>query len=165
MTTEQAPTETAETGIVTREVISTEESSEGPAELRAALKREQDENADMRSEMLELRLQAIGLTSESMLGKAIAKEYKGSLDQDSVTAYAESEYGYEGTTEVTPPEVEVTERLEELNKVSEPVTPAEPVDRAAETVAKVLDPDATIEDAEASMNAKLAQYIEEHVPT
>ena len=164
MTTEQTPV-TGGTETAPVEVIPTEEPSEGPAELRAALKREQDENADMRSEMLEMRLQAIGLTSESMLGKAIAKEYKGPLDQEAVTAYTVSEYGFEGATEVTPPEVEVTERLEEINKVSEPVTPAEPVDQAAATVAKVLNDDATIEDAEASMNAKLAQYIEEHVPT
>ncbi len=160
MTTEQTITEP-----VTPDTEAPSEDKEGPAELRAALKREQDANAAMRDELIESRLVAIGLTQESGLGKAIAKEYDGSLDQEAVTAYAAAEYSWEGATETVPPAVEVNEKLDALNQVSEPVTPAEPVDEARAATEKVLEDDATIQDAKASMNAKVNQYVKEHYPT
>ncbi len=162
MTTEQTATETPVTPPV--EPAPVEEPSKEPAELRAALKREQEQGDIMRQELMGLRLNAIGLTVDAGLGKAIAKEYDGALDLDAVTAYALSEYQHEFIDGNDPPAVLTTERLEAINQVSDPVTPPEPTDQAAEATQKVLADDATIQDAEASMNAKLAQYITEHVP-
>jgi hypothetical protein len=135
---------------------------EANAELRAALKREKAKTAEYRGELVGSRLREIGLDPDKMVGKAIAKEYDGDMTVDAVSAFALEEYGYEGTAETTLPAVETGERLTQLESVSEPLTPPEPVDKAGETTAKMDDPESGREEAAASVAAKSQQFYAEH---
>lgn len=161
MTTEQTTqvTTTEATFVAT-------EAQDGPAELRAALKREQDKAAQYRGELMESRLESIGLNKEAGLGKAIAKEYDGDMTVEAISAYAQEEYSYDGAVEQTPQAVVTGDRLETLDATSEPVTPPPPPpDEAAAITAKMNDPEAGSEEAKASLNAKTAQFMGEHYPT
>jgi len=135
---------------------------DGNAELRAALKREKDKTAQYRGELIGSRLREIGLDPEKMVGKAIAKEYDGDMTVDAVSAFALEEYGYEGSPESTPPAVETGERLAQLDGVSEPLTPPEPIDEAKDATDKMDDPESGREEAAASIAAKSNQFYGEH---
>lgn len=144
-----------------------EESAEAPeadanAQLREALKREKARATSYRNELIGARLSEIGLRPDAGLGKAIAKEYDGDLTIEALSEYAREEYAYEGTTDQTPPEVAAGERLNQLESVSEPVTPPQPVDEAAQITAKMDDPESGREDAAASVTAKATQFYQEH---
>jgi hypothetical protein len=66
----------------------------GPAQLRAALKREREENAGLRAQQMTSVYAEADLDLTKGLGKAIAKEYDGPMTLEALTAYASEEYGY-----------------------------------------------------------------------
>lgn len=66
----------------------------GPAQLRAALKRERTENAGLRAQQMTNVYAEADLDPTKGLGKAIAKEYDGPMTLEALTAYAGEEYGY-----------------------------------------------------------------------
>ena len=66
----------------------------GPAQLRAALKREREANAGLRAGQMTQVYAAVDLDPATGLGKAIAKEYDGDMTVEALTAYANEEYGY-----------------------------------------------------------------------
>jgi hypothetical protein len=66
----------------------------GPAQLRAALKRERTENAGLRAQQMTTVYAEADLDPTAGLGKAIAKEYDGPMTLEALTAYASEEYGY-----------------------------------------------------------------------
>ena len=127
------------------------------AELRAYADRLKDEVEELRSEMLALRLDSIGLKTDTGLGKAIFKEYDGALDEASVSAYAKTEYGYEADEPKVDPAIvnEGTKRAEQIMGESIPVTPEQKVDPMAEADKKLASEDATPRDAQMSIEQKL----------
>ena len=71
-----------------------EEATEsGPKQLRDALKRSQEENAELREILMQDAWAKVGLDPTQGLGKAIAKEYKGKPTAEALAEYAETEYG------------------------------------------------------------------------
>jgi hypothetical protein len=66
----------------------------GPAQLRAALKRERTENAGLRAQQMTTVYAEADLDPMKGLGKAIAKEYDGAMTLEALSAYASEEYGY-----------------------------------------------------------------------
>jgi len=87
MTTEATPTEEVvnETPVV----------PEAPKELRDALAREKDTSHGYRVQLMSSAYETLGLSPETGLGKAIAKEYTGEPDAEAVAKFAKEEYGYE----------------------------------------------------------------------
>jgi len=132
-----------------------------PAELRAALDRANAKAAQYRDELMDSRLDAIGLKATEGLGKAIAKEYDGDMTVEALSAYAQAEYNHQGQVAEVPAEVATTERLEQLSGVSEAVTPPPEEDPAGELTAKMADPETGREDAELSIAAKSNQFYQE----
>ncbi len=159
---------TEESHFVTRdgEPEATEKVETGDAnvELREALKREKALTAGYRGELMSTRLEAIGLNHTKGLGKAIAKEYDGDMTVEAVKAYAQTEYGHEGTVETEPPEVTTADKLETLSTLSEAITPPPEIDKARETTDKMDDPESGRDEAVASVNAKMAQFARENYP-
>lgn len=80
-TTETASDETAEV--------------DGPKQLREALKRSQANEARLTGQLMGRAYTEAGLDTESGLGKAIAKEYKGDPTSEALLAFAKEEYDYE----------------------------------------------------------------------
>lgn len=128
------------------------------------------ENVTLRSGQTGMYLSSIGLDPEQGLGKAIAKEYDGTITQEAIAEYAAEEYGHSYSADATPtPEPNVqaeaiaaaTEQQAQIESVSAPVTPATSSDRLAQLDEKLADPEATPQDAQAAMTAKLAAYLEQ----
>jgi hypothetical protein len=111
------------------------------------------------------RLDAIGLSKNEGLGKAIAREYDGDMTVEALGAYAQSEYNYMGTAETVPPEVEVGARLTQLDGVSEAVTPPPAVNRIEEAEAKLSDPEADRQVAVDAIALKSQAFYQEHYGT
>jgi uncharacterized membrane protein YkoI len=78
----------------------------GPAQLRAALKRERTENAGLRAKEMAGVYKEIHLDPNNGLGKAIAKEFDGDMTAEALAAYAKEEYGYDVPEAPTNPQTE-----------------------------------------------------------
>ena len=76
----------------------------GPAQLRAALKRERTENAGLRADQMTGVYAKVDLDPTTGLGKAIAKEYDGDMTVEALTAYAKTEYDYDAPEAPTNPQ-------------------------------------------------------------
>lgn len=87
---------TDETSTETVEDSGTDEAN-GPKQLREALKRSQEREAQFRGQLMERAYTEAGLDPAKGLGKAIAKEYDGEPTTDALLAYAKEEYGHEPT--------------------------------------------------------------------
>ena len=127
------------------------------AELRAYADRMKEERDAMYSEMMQFRLEALGLNPKEGLGKAIAKEYDGDISSDAIRTYLKDEYNYE-PVEPTVEETVVTqaqERVESVMEASAPVTPEVEVDRTKEIDRNLGSPEATREDAVRAISEKL----------
>lgn len=112
-----------------------------PSQLRKWAEAQQAENKALRSQLIGAQLREIGLDPDTGLGKAIAKEYAGSIDPDAVATFAAEEYGYtpappaqETDTPPAPPVEAPPTRAQELAAVSNPLdvtmansAPVEPV--------------------------------------
>lgn len=103
----------------------------GPAQLRAALKRERTENAGLRAEQMAGIYTKVGLDPNSGLGKAVAKEFDGDMTVEALSAYAKAEYGYDVPEAPTNPQAEtITTEQGRLDQASEgagsvPIAPSQ----------------------------------------
>lgn len=155
--------------MTTEQTTETTETTGTPAELNAHVKRVEAENKALKNQVLGAHLNAIGLSPEEGLGIAILDSYKG--DQYTVEAvkeYAADKYKY--TPTVTEPEVPepnevptvpgeaATQTLETLEAVSAPATPPPATDAVADAEAKLISPEVTPQDAQASLAEKMARY-------
>lgn len=133
------------------------------ADLHAFNKRLKTENRELRGRILESDLAVIGLKPGEGLGKAIAKEYDGELTTEALATYARDEYGHDsGVTTQVPQEVQSLEVLDQVLQTSVPVNPVEPPPAGQEVIDKMddNDPEATRQDALASIKAKSARFQE-----
>ena len=122
MTTQETPA--AE---VTEVVEETSATSDGPKELRDALKRKTEEAAEYRGQLMTGAYDAIGLNPETGLGKAIAKEYEGDPTAEALAEYAEAEYGFKAEETPENPKAPAIEggqkQIDAVNAQSESITP------------------------------------------
>jgi hypothetical protein len=102
----------------------------GPKELRAALKRTNEENAELRGLLMKDAWTAIDLDPERGLGKAIAKEYKGQPTASALAEYAATEYGHNvpdaPENPAEPVITDATAQAEAIRNVTQPVVPDAP---------------------------------------
>ena len=116
----------------TTNVTETEAEGNGPKELREALKRANEEAAKFRSIVMKDVYAKAGLDPEKGLGKAIAKEYKGEPDVDSLLAYATEEYGYEAPNapeNPAQPQIQQgTQAAEAVQQITQSVVPDAPAE-------------------------------------
>jgi hypothetical protein len=102
----------------------------GPKELRDALKRTQQENAELREILMEDAWAKVGLNPKEGLGKAIAKEYKGKPTAEALAQYAAEEYAWnvpEAPENEIQPQVEQGTQLQErVQSESQPMIPNAP---------------------------------------
>lgn len=159
MTTEQTPSDEEP------EATEVAKDKDPNVELRAAFKREKALSAKYRGELMESRLDAIGLTHTEGLGKAIAKEYDGDMTVEAMSAYAQEEYSYQGEVTQTSPEVATGERLERLSEVSESITPPEPSNPVQDADASMNDPESGRIEAKSSLATKAGAFYDEHYGT
>lgn len=174
MTTEQTPTEQAETPEtqenVSRETSETQETQQQAdpnAELRAYADRTKAENQTLRKELMKERLGQIGLDNEVGLGKAIAKEYDGEMDLDSIRKYAADEYQHQAGELPDPNQhADASTRAEALDGANTGTeAPKEPTqaDEISEKQRRLTEPDAGPNDAKESVGAKLRGFVDEHM--
>lgn len=137
-----------------------EPTKDANAELRAYADRMKEERDGMYRELLEYRLEHVGLNPNEGLGKAVAKEYDGDVNLDAVTSYLASEYNYTPPTPSVPEEVvtEATQRVDEVMGQSASVTPEQEPDPVRQADQKMADPEATPQDAAQSIQAKLDAF-------
>lgn len=161
MTDESMTTETIEEAEVTEEPT-------GNPELRAAYDREKERRITAERRVIAGDLEAIGLDPDVGLGKAIAKEYDGELTREAIAAYASEEYGFtpvgmdtEGAAQRA---AAAAEQAEQLEAASTSVVPAGVEDQLAAYDQRLAEEDATREDAEASLAAKMGAFAQEHYP-
>jgi hypothetical protein len=154
---------TTEHEFVDAESESDEDQKGGNAELRAALKRTQEALKEANQLHLVRNLTDIGLDPGTGLGKAIAKEYDGEMTVDAIAAYARDEYGHDAAVpSQVPQEVQAGDRLDQAMRVSTAVEPRRVPTPGEEYVEKIdsNDPEATRQDAIASIAAKAQQFQE-----
>ena len=85
----------ADEDITTEETVDDGTKDSGPIKaLRAAEKAARNQASEYRTLLMKQAYADIGLTSDSGLGKAIAKEYDGVPTIEALTAFASEEYGY-----------------------------------------------------------------------
>jgi len=137
------------------------------AELRAHTKRVEATNDQLRGRIMTSDLEAIGLVPGEGLGLAITETFKGELTEDAVATFARDKYSYDsGVTPQVPESVAAGDRLETALQTSESTVPAEiPLPgQAAIDKMDANDPEATRQDAIASIQAKSALAAEAFYP-
>jgi hypothetical protein len=90
--------------------------------LRAQLEATIAENKALKAEKLRASFEALGLSPDTGLGKAIAKEYDGEISTEALAVYAKDEYGWEGEVTASNPVAPAiqagNERLEQIAATS-----------------------------------------------
>jgi len=91
------------------------------------------------------RLEKIGLTHESGVGKAIYNHYDGDVSVEALSTFAESEYGHKKaeptqTAEQTA-QTTASQRADQLAGQSQVTTPSQAPDEAAALASAMLAPD------------------------
>ncbi len=129
-------------------------------DMREAMKRKDAENADLRGQVLEQHLGAVGLEAGRGLGKAIAAGYDGDLTADAVAAYAKTEYDYEPVAQnVQAQEMQAAQqRVDGFGQASAPMQPANAEDVIRSHDQKLGSQDATRQDAQNALEAKVQHY-------
>ena len=116
MTEENTPTET-------EPVVETD----GPKQLREALKRANAEIADKDAMLRGIAFSEAGLDTSSGLGKAISQVYDGEATTESILTFAKDEYGWEPVPSPENPQQPVIQqnqqRLDTIQAQSVPVVP------------------------------------------
>jgi len=131
-------------------------------QMREALARKDEENAGMRTQLMNGHLTAIGLSADTGLGKAIAKGYEGDVSKDAVAEYAKSEYSYEQEVQENQQAAQMQEtqqRADAFGSAAGSIQPSSQEDVIAALDQKLLSPDATRKDASAAIEAKVQHYI------
>ena len=132
------------------------------AELRAYADRLKEENVSLRAGAIGGALREIGLKSDEGLGLAIAETFDGEITVENVATFAQEKYKHTAENAPVPAEVIEGEKLETLAAASTPVTPPPETDSAQEATDKMHDPTTGRDEAIDSLNAKMAQFQEEH---
>ena len=118
---------------------------QSPKELQEFAKRKGDEAKSMRQELMQERLEKVGLNHESGVGKAIYNHYDGDVSVEALASYAESEYGHkkpEGTqTPEQKAQTTASQKADELAGQTQVTTPSQAVDEAAAIAGQMLAPD------------------------
>ena len=111
----------------TTETVEEKPEVDGPKQLREALKTEKARTAKLTKQLMGSAYAEAGLDPEKGLGKAIAKEYKGDPDSESLLAFAKEEYDYEKTATPDNPQAQTItteqQKLDSVTSVSTPVVP------------------------------------------
>lgn len=180
MTTENPTTVTVQTteGLTVEIPLDEANQKVANAAVREFAETTNAENKTLRASTLGQHLADIGLSPDKGLGKAIAQSYTG--DPTKVGEHALEEYGHEKPAETAEGQpAPVAEEKPEVNVQAEQLaasqaqaaqamegstsdTPVLPEDKTAEYDAKMIDPESTREDAEASVAHKLAGFVQEN---
>jgi len=152
--------ETPVTPEVEIEVDTGDDQANGPKQLREARQAAIDESKALRKELMEVRLESLGLDVNEGLGKAIAKEYEGPMDIDSIRTYARDEYKFDSGEQHNAADVAgQSNKLDQLDASNQPITPPQTVDEVERLNQVLLSGEATPEDAKASILAKISNFI------
>lgn len=147
----------------------TEETQEVPEETnvvrdqRKALKRKDEEIAEMRADAISTHLGSIGLEVGRGLGKAIAQNYDGKTTAEDIAAFAKSEYDHEYVPEQAPQAQEMQaaqQRADVFGQASAPMQPVSGEDVIRGHDQRLGQPDATRQDAQNSLEAKVQHYLQ-----
>ena len=147
----------------------TEETQEVPEETnvvrdqRKALKRKDEEIAEMRADAISTHLGSIGLEVGRGLGKAIAQNYDGKTTAEDIAAFAKSEYDHEYVPEQAPQAQEMQaaqQRADTFGQASAPMQPVSGEDIIRGHDQRLGQPDATRQDAQNSLEAKVQHYLQ-----
>ena len=153
---------------MTTEIETEEQPASENAELRAAYEREKERRQSAEQKNVGHELAAIGLDPSEGLGKAIAKEYDGEMTREAIALYAQEEYNFSpvgvDVPEQTQEVIEGQEQVDKLDSASTSVVPVSQEDELAAHDQRLAQDDATQEDAERSLNAKLGTFVAEHYP-
>ena len=148
--------------------VPTEETQPKPdanAELRAYNERLKAENQKLRTTALRSSLTEIGLNPEEGLGVAVAESYSGDeFTPEALAAFAQEKYKY--VSDQVMPQNDPNQRVEGLQNVSTPVEPKTEPTPGQQATQKVEtnSPDATRDDARASINSKANDFLRTHYP-
>lgn len=157
MTTEMPSTETTATEL-------TEEEARKLAndQLREYADRTKARASGLETRVMKSELASMGLTPDEGLGLAIAEGYDGTFEEGDIVRFATEKYKYEPPEVVVPPVTVETarDRVDEVMAAGAEVTPPEPVDEVVEADAKLVEEDATRQDAQRSLSHKLNRYKE-----
>ncbi len=149
-------------------------------ELRTWADTVKDQNKALRDRIFNQDLAALGLKPDQGLGKALAKEYRGSYEPGDLAKYAKEEYGYvapeaaEGgaqATEPAPPTdpkaglsdvaqriTETAPQVQQLSNAAVQTPPVLPTDPVAAAQEALLKPEATKDDASRAITVKMGAY-------
>lgn len=106
--------------------VETEDMADGPKQLREALKRQQAENAKLRTQLLDRAYSEAGLDPSTGLGKAIAKEFDGEPTAEALLTFAKEEYDYEPpTSDPAPQATQRREAQQQIEKVEAATVPSQ----------------------------------------
>lgn len=118
-----------------------------PKELQEYAKAQGQSAKAMRSQLLEARIESLGLDPKTEMGKAIALTYTGDdLSKEALAAYAKETFAFEvkGTDGAPVPANEVvsgSQRQDQLAGQSLPTTPSQAPTEAEQYAAAMLNPD------------------------
>lgn len=129
---------------------------------REALKRKDAEIAEMRSDAIATHLGAIGLEAGKGLGKAIAQSYDGKTTADDIAAFAKSEYEHEYVPQQAPQAQAMQaaqQRADAFGQASAPMQPVSSEDIVRSHDQRLANPEATRQDAQNSLEAKVQHYL------
>lgn len=111
------------------------EQTDGPKQLREALKRKDEQIAEMKAKLRGVAFKDAGLDPTKGIGKAVAALYDGDLDGDAIREYASTEFDWSPTGEQMPSESEETlarDRADQVMRQGTSVSPPELADQIAE---------------------------------
>lgn len=133
--------------------------SDGPKELRESRQAAIDENKELRKELMGERLDKIGLDITEGLGKAIAKEYDGPMDMESVSTFARDEYGHDVAA---PQDVKTVtaqaDKVAAMNAGATPVTPPTTPDAVQQATEAMNAEEGGAREAKQSIAAKIGSF-------
>ncbi len=121
----------------------------------------------LRTQMIEIRIQQIGLQPGVGVGVAITEGYKGPTDLQSIATYAATKYQHQVQIPQGTPAGDLAAAqapAQAIAQFSAPVTPDSPAERAMAHDAKLASPDATRQDAVNSLTDKAAAIRSQMIP-
>ena len=113
-------------------------------------------------ELLEMRFENLGLDPTKGLGKAVIGGYEGDTSKEAVAKYLKDEYEY------TPPEPQTNDptaaeqnqaKVEGMESMSQPIPPVDTTNPLVQAEQKLVDPEATRQDAMNSTALKVEAYL------
>ena len=129
---------------------------------REALKRKDAEIAGYRADAISTHLGSIGLEVGKGLGKAIAQSYDGDTTAEAIAAFALSEYEHEYVPQQAAPAQQMQaaqQRADAFGQASAPMQPVSGEDIVRSHDQRLQSPDATRQDAQNSLEAKVQHYL------